>query len=149
MDIKAIADALAARFAAAAVTPPTGYDDTATATAELPNAITTTPTCLVFPPELESSFSGYKRSTNLVFPVRWYIAQTSDRPRSIQAVYAWQSYLLDQLEGSFDLDQTGSGVTHAVIVSASAGTGEYAEQEYAVVEFTVVVHVEEGHSPTT
>lgn len=149
MDVAAIASALATRFAAAAITPPTGYTDPATATYQLPNAITTTPTCLVFPPEGEYSYSGHKRSTNLLFPVRWYIAQTSDRPRAIAALYAWQSVLIDQLEARFDLGLSASGVTHAVIVSTTAGTGEYADQEYAVIEMSVLVHVEEGHSPTT
>ena len=149
MDVAAIASALAARFAAAAITPPSGYNDPATATHELPNAITTTPTALVFPPEVNYSYSGHKRSTNLIFPVRFYIAQTSDRPRGMAALYAWLGVLVDQLESQFDLGLSSSGTTHAVILSSTAGTGEYAEKEYAVIEFEVGVHHESGYDPTT
>jgi len=149
MDVAAIAAALALRYGAAAITPPTGFDDIAQATHELPNAITTTPTALVYPPEAEMAYSGHKRSTNLVFPVRFYLAPTSDRPRATAALYAWWEVLADQLEGSYDLDQTANGVTHAVVLGMSAGTGEYAEQEYAVIELEIGVHLEQGFNPST
>lgn len=150
MDLATIASNLAARFGAAAITPPSGYDDIATATHELPNAITTTPTALVFPPEGDFTYpSGHKRSTNLAFPVRFYLAPTSDRPRATAALYAWWEVLVDQLEASFDLDAQATGVTHAVVVGMSAGTSEYAEQEYAVIELEVMVHVEQGYNPST
>lgn len=149
MDLAAIADALAARFSAAAITPPSGYDNVATSTRRLPNAITTTPTVLVFPPEGEMAYSGHKRSTNQVFPVRFYVAQTSDKPRATDALYAWYGVLVGQLEGQYDLGLSASGVTHAVILSSSAGTGEYAEVEYAVIELMVGVHIEQGHSPVS
>lgn len=149
MNLATIAAALATRFSSGQITPPTGYSNVALSTHRLPNAIVSTPTCLVFPPEGEMSYSGHKRSTNQVFPVRFYIALTSDRPRAIDALYAWYEVLVDQLEGQFDLGLSASGVTHAVIVSSTAGTGEYAEQEYAVIEFIVGVHIEHGHSPTS
>jgi hypothetical protein len=149
MDLGAIAAALATRFSAPKITPPTGYNNVALATHRLPNAIVSTPTCLVFPPEGDMAYSGHKRSTNQAFPVRFYIAATSDRPRAIDALYAWYEVLVDQLEGQFDLGLSASGVTHAVILSSTAGTGEYAENEYAVVEFIVGVHIEQGHSPTS
>ena len=147
MDVAAIASALATRMGQ--VSAPTGYDGVRTATHLLPNAITVTPTVLVFPPDIDSVFSGHKRSSDLVFPVRFFVAMTSDRPRALAELYAWQEGLLDQLEGSYDLDLTGTGVTHAVVLSMSSGTGEYAEKEYAVIEIDVGVHVEEGFSPTT
>jgi hypothetical protein len=150
MDIASIASNLAARFNAANIVPPDGYDDIALATHQLPNAITTTPTALVFPPEGEFSYpSGHKRSTNLSFPVRFYVAATSDRPRATAALYAWWEVLIDQLEAAYDIDSTALGVTHAVPVDMSMGTAEYAEQEYAVIELTVLVHVEQGYSPST
>lgn len=149
MDIAAIGSALAARFSSANVTPPAGYDNVALATHELPNAITTTPTVLVFPPEVESFFSGHKRSTNLLFPVRWYIAQTSDKPRAIAALLAWYGVLLDQLEAQFDLGLTSGGVSYAVVSTADSGVADYAEVEYAMIQLDVLVHVEEGYAPTT
>ncbi len=149
MNVAAIAAAIAARFNAAAITPPTGYNDPAKATHRLPNAITTTPQALVFPPEGEYSYAAHKRSTNLLFPLRFYIATTADRPRAVDALYAWQGVLIDQLEDQFDLGLSSSGVTHAVIVSSTAGTGEYAEQEYVVIEYEILVHVEQGFNPTS
>jgi len=150
MDIVTIAANLATRFNAANITPPTGYDDIALATYELPNAITTTPTVLVFPPEGAFAYpSGYKRSTNLEFPIRFFLAETSDRPRATAALYAWWASLVDQLEGAYDLDATAKGVTHAVITGMAAGSSEYAEKEYAVIELEVLVHLEQGFSPST
>lgn len=146
MDVAAIASALATRVGA--VTAPTGYDTVQLATHLLPNAIVSTPTVLVFPPAIDSVFSGHKRSTDLVFPVRFFIAMTSDRPRSLTELYAWQENLFDQLKGLYDLG-LNPPVTHAVILSMSAGTGEYGEKEYAVIELDVGVHVEEGYAPTT
>jgi len=146
MDVAAIASALAARLGA--ITPPSGYDAIQQATHLLPNGIVNTPTVLVFPPEIDSTFSGHKRSTDMVFPVRFFIAMTSDRPRALTELYAWQEGLFDQLEGLYDLG-LAPPVTHAVILSMSAGTGEYAEKDYAVIELEVGVHVEEGYTPTT
>lgn len=150
MDVAAIASALAARFNSSNLTAPSGYSAVALATHQLPNAITTTPTVLVFPPEISSEYpTGHKRSSNLIFPVRFYVAMTSDRPRAVAALYAWQSVLLDQLEAKYDLGLSASSVTHAVVLSSTGGTGEYGDQEYAIVELEVGVHVEEGFSPTT
>lgn len=148
MDLKAIAAALATRFAAAAITPPSGYTDPASATYKLPTGITTLPTCLVFPPEGAFSFAAHKRSGNLEFPVRWYIGDADDMPRATDAMYAWAGTLLDQLEASFDLGLAPT-VTHAVIDGVRFGKLEYADQEYTGIELSVLVHVEEAFTPTT
>ena len=91
MNVTAIASAIADRFAAAAITPPSGYTDPGTAVYLLPDAIASTPTAVVFPPEGEFSYAVQKRSGNLEFPVRWYIAETSDLPRATAKMYAWAS----------------------------------------------------------
>jgi hypothetical protein len=148
MDLTAIASALADRFAAAAVTPPTGYTDPGTAVYQLPNAIASTPTAVVFPPEGEFTYAAYRRSGNLVFPVRWYIADSADLPRSTKEMYDWAGALLDQLETSFDLDLSPT-VTHAVIDGVRFGKLEYADKEYTGIEFSVLVHLEDTFSPTT
>jgi len=148
MDLTAIASAIADRFNAAAITPPAGYTDPATATYRLPNAITSTPTGIVFPPEGEFSYAAFRRSGNLVFPMRWYIADTSDMPRATDAMYAWGSVLIDQLESQYDLDLAPI-VTHAVIGILSFGKLEYADLEYSGIEYPVTVHIEEAFTPTT
>ena len=149
MEVGAISAALAARFNAAAITPPTGYNEPVTATHRLPNAITTTPIALVFPPQIDLSYSGHKRSGDLEYTVRWYIAPVADKPRAADALYAWYDILVEQLEDSFDLDQTSNGVTHAIVTGARAGPAEYGDKEYVTVELDVTVHIEQGFNPST
>ena len=148
MDLTAIASAIADRFNAAAITPPSGYTDPGTAVYQLPNAITSTPTAVVFPPEGEFSYAAFRRNGNLVFPVRWYIADTADLPRATKAMYDWAGTLLDQLETDFDLNLSPI-VSHAVIDGVRFGKLEYADQEYTGIDFSVLVHVNEGFTPTT
>lgn len=147
-DLTAIASAIADRFNAAAITPPSGYSDPGTAVYLLPTAITTTPTAVVFPPEGEFSYASLKRSGNLDFPVRWYIGDTADLPRATKEMYAWSGTLIDQLETSFDLDLSPT-VTHAVVLGVRFGKLEYADKEYTGIELSVRVHLEEAFSPST
>jgi len=148
MDFTAIASGLAARFAADLLVPPSGYTDPGTATHLLPNAITSTPTAVVFPPEGEFSYAVHKRSGNLEFPVRFYIAESADLPRATQAMYDWAGTLLDRLEKRYDLN-LATVVTHAVITDVRFGKLEYADQEYVGVEMLVRVHSEEPYAPSS
>jgi hypothetical protein len=148
MDITAIASAIADRFSADLLTPPSGYTDPGTATHLLPNAIASTPTAVVFPPEGEFSYAVMKRSGNLDFPVRFYIADRADLPRGTQAMYDWAGVLIDRLQGRYDLDLSPT-VTHAVVTGVRFGKLEYADQEYVGVEMAVAVHTEEAFEPTT
>ena len=147
-DFSAIASAIADRFNASAITPPSGYTDPGTALYLMPTAIVTTPTAVVFPPEGEFSYAGYKRSGNLDFPVRWYISDAADLPRATKEMYAWAGTLIDQLEASFDLDLSPT-VTHAVVDGIRFGRLEYADKEYTGIEMSVRVHLEEAFSPST
>ena len=147
MDLNAMASAVAVRFSAAAITPPSGYTDPGTAIYELPPAITTTPTAIVFPPEGVFSYAMFKRSGNVEFPVRWYIAPT-EMARSTRALYDWAGVLIEQLETDFDLNLSPT-VTHAVISGFRFGRLEYEGTEYHGIEMAVVVHTEEAFEPTT
>jgi hypothetical protein len=147
MDLAAMASAVATRFAAAAITPPSGYTDPGTAVYELPSAITTTPTAVVFPPEGVFTYALWKRSGNVEFPVRWYVAPLEEA-RSTRALYDWAGVLIDQLETDFDLDLSPT-VTHAVISGFRFGKLEYAGIEYHGIEMAVVVHTEEPFTPST
>lgn len=150
MDVAAIASAIATRFSASTITPPSGYADVALSTHELPNAIASLPTTLVFPPVGAFAYGPGRRTGDLTFPVRFYVEQAADRPRATAALYAWQSVLMDQLEGDFDLGQSGAGhVTHAVIDGVSAGNLSYGGLEYVGLEFSVDVHIVQAISPTT
>lgn len=148
MDVAAIAAAIATRFGAALITPPSGYNDIALATADLPSAITDTPTVLVFPPAGQWSFSaGASRVGDLAFPVRFYVARSADNPRATAAVNAWYSVLIERLIGQLALGQSAAGVTHSFITGSQAGTLTYADVEYVGIELTVEVHLVEGIDP--
>ena len=147
-DIKAIADAIATRFGAALITPPTGYDDIATATASLPDALTSLPAVLVFPPSGTWTWSpGAQRVGDLEFPVRFYYGPRSDLARSAAAINAWYSVLIERLIGNLALGQSSAGVTHSFITGSQAGTLTYADMEYVGIEFAVLVHLVEGIDP--
>jgi len=148
MDINAIASAVATRFQAELIIPPSGYSDPGVATHLLPDAITSTPTVVVFPPEGEFSYAVQKRSGNLEFPVRFYIADTADLPRATQTMYDWAGTLIDRLQTSYDLNQSPT-VTHAVISNITFGKLNYADEEYTGIEMLVRVHTEEPFAPTT
>jgi hypothetical protein len=148
LNVAAMASAIATRFAASTISPPSGYSDVAFATHLLPNAIASLPTALVFPPSGSWQYGPGRRWGDLTFPVRFYVEAAADRPRAAAALYAWQGTLMDQLEGAYDLDLSGQ-VTHAVITDSSAGTLTYAEQEYVGLEFTVTVHIVQAIAPTT
>lgn len=148
MDLTAIASAIADRFAAANITPPTGYTDPGTAVYQLPTAITTTPTAVVFPPEGAFSYTGHGRRCNLTFPVRWYLSDAADLPRATAEMYAWAGTLIDQLATPFDLD-LAPPVTHAIVDGIRFGKLEYADHEYTGVEMSVVVHVDEAFNPSS
>lgn len=148
MDMTAIASAIATRFGAAAITPPAGYTDPGTAVWQMPTAITSTPTAVVFPPEGTFSYAAFRRSGNLEFPVRWYIAPTDDLPRATKKMYDWAGVLLDQLEAAYELDLAPT-VTHATVSGVRFGRLEYAGQEFTGIELAVFVHVEEAFTPST
>lgn len=149
MDVHAIATALAGRFAAANITPPAGYDDIAVATAELPNALTSLPAVLVFPPDGTWSFNaGASRVGDLRFMVRVYLGPMMDNGRNAEMINKWHSVLLEQLMGKLALGQGTNGVTHSFITGSNSGFIEYADIRYIGVELEVMVHLVEAINPS-
>ena len=63
MDVQAIAQALAARFAPANVTPPSGLQNIRVSTEYLPDFIGAPPTVLVFPPEETFAYTPGSRQS--------------------------------------------------------------------------------------
>lgn len=147
MNLTAIASAIADRFAAAAITPPTGYTDPGTAVWQMPAAIATTPMAIVFPPEGDFSHWAHSRTADLDYPVRWYIAP-AESERATKAMYDWAGTLISQLELNYDLDLSPT-VTHAVVTGVRFGKLEYAGIEFYGVEVPVRVHVAEAFTPST
>lgn len=148
MDIHAIATAIAGRFAAGNVTAPSGYPNIASSTAEPPDAITSLPAVVVYPPQGSWSYTaGSARTGDLSYPVRIFLGTMHDTPRGATLVNKWHSVLLEQLMGQLALGQASNGVTHSFITSSQAGTLRYADIEYYGVELTVNVHLVEGINP--
>lgn len=142
-DFNAITVALVARFTAAAVTQPAGYDDVKLATADLPEGLTALPAILVFPSEGEFApqGTGARRDSDSTFVVRFYYNQAGDLERDSAALRKWLTVLVGQLDGAVQL---GGIVTSARVVTWRLDMLPYADQQYPGIELTVNVHVEEA-----
>jgi hypothetical protein len=95
---------------------------------------------------LTFSSGGPTRHGDLVFPVRVYIGQESERPDTMARAYAWFDALQDQALGDIDLGR--AEVTHTFTTGFRIGEATYAEQDYVTVELTVLAHIVEAISPT-
>ena len=148
MDLQAIAQALAARYAPANVTAPTGLQTIRLATDYLPDEITAPPTVLVFPPEEAFSYTPGSRQSVQDWPIRFYEAQVTGPGRHVERLYLWRPVLIGQLLPNSLLGQSGSGgVAWAAIVSARIGTLDYAGTTFQGIEMVARVRLAEGINP--
>ncbi len=143
MDYLAIADALAARFAAAAVTPPAGLANIALSTARPPNALVQSPSVVVWPDKGEVVFEGgYRYDRTADFIVSFYYARhEGDIPRESAALLSWLGVLTDQLRGQMKLGL--AGVAKALVTGWQVGTLTYAGIAYDGITLSVSVWTEE------
>jgi hypothetical protein len=152
LNLLAIADGLALRFAAANVTPPTNpvttvaYPNIRESTARLPNNLTAFPCVEVYPPAPGESdmtyMSGLRRSEHL-FTVRFYLGKSSgDLERDMVALYLWWGVLIDQIHAAMKLG-IGPPVLKAIPMSSGIGIHEYGGIEYAVIELSVQITTED------
>lgn len=147
MDMLAIAQALAARYAPANVTPPTGLDNIRLSTHELPPQIFL-PTVLVFPPEEQFAYTPGSRQAVQDWPIRFYETQVTGPERAVERLYRWRPILIAQLLPNSQLGQSGSGgVAMATIVGDRIGTLVYGENEYQGIEMVARVRLAEGINP--
>ena len=148
MDLQAIAQALAARYDPANVTPPTGLDNIRLSTERLPDFIAMPPTVLVFPPEEEFSYSPGSRQSVQDWPIRFYETEVSGPGRTVERLYLWRPILIGQLLPNSLLGQSGSGgVAWAAIAGARIGTLTYGEQQFQGIEMVARVRLAEGINP--
>lgn len=144
MDYLALADALAARYAPAAVVPPTGYRNIAMSTARPPNAITNSPSVVVWASKGEVVYEPgvrYDRTADFIVNL-YYAQQEGDIPRESAALQAWLGVLLGQLEGQTKLGLGGAGVDKAIAVSWQIGSLTYAGQTWDGITINVSVWTE-------
>jgi hypothetical protein len=141
MDFDASAIALAARFAPAQVTPPTGYDNVRVSTADLPGQMTPLPTMLVFLDSGDFRTGNGTRQGGHDWLARFYYNQTGDLERDMVALRKWAGVLVDQLKLSVQL---GGIVTSARVMSYQIGVLRYAGIDYSGIELRVHVVTDEG-----
>lgn len=147
MDVQAIAQALAARFAPANVTPPSGLQNIRVSTEYLPDFITSPPTVLVFPPEEQFSYTPGSRQSVQDWPIRFYEAQVTGPGRTVDRLYRWRSVLIGQLLDQTQLGESADGVAWVGIVAARIGTLTYGEVEFQGIEMVARVRLAEGINP--
>ncbi|HKV68919.1 MAG TPA: hypothetical protein VJN72_12590 [Gaiellales bacterium] len=140
-DFDAINTALAARFAAAAITPPTGYDNVKISTGDLPTAMLPLPAVLVFPQSGDFTHYPGKRDSIHEYVVRFYYNQAGDLERDMAALRKWLTVLVDQLKLS---TQLSGNVTLATVDSWTVGILEYTPNTYTGIELTCHVVVNEA-----
>jgi hypothetical protein len=146
VDSYAIASAIATRFAAAAVTPPSGYEDIKVSTPDLPDDVTLFPTVLVYPPQMsDATYYAHKANLNLVYPVVLFLSKADGTPRRAKALHDWLTALLNQMDGNLRLGLS-TYVSTATIENWSAGEWSYAGADYDGIRFEVHVHVNEART---
>jgi hypothetical protein len=140
-DFDAMATAIAARFAPAVVTPPTGYDNIRVSTAALPNQMTPLPSVFVF---LDSGgfpmYGSQKRQSGSEWAVRFYYNQVGDMERDQVALRKWATVLISQLTSV----SLGGIVDSARLVSFKFGILHYAGEFYTGIELGVHVVKDEA-----
>jgi hypothetical protein len=144
LDVNAITTAVAARFAAAQVTPPTGYGNIRTATGSPPNAIPAMPAVVAFPEEGSFRTGNGTRIGVHAFTVRFYYAEARDLVRDAVALQKWTTVLVDQLRLSVQLAGSVAGVDRVTVDSWRIGILPYGTQEYSGIELSVGVETTEA-----
>jgi hypothetical protein len=143
-DFTAAATALAARYASAQMTAPTGYKAVQLSTFTPPEALPPLPCVFVFAPESGSyDTRNGTRTGGHDFMVRFYYDQAGDMARQAAALLKWMPVLFDQLRTSVSLSST---VVTARLESYKTGYITYAGLDYAGVEMTVRVVTSEDWS---
>jgi hypothetical protein len=143
-DFDAIATAIAARYAPGQVTPPTGYANIRTSTADAPGNIVA-PCVIVFPEAGTFEPGSGTRIGPSDFLVRFYFEKAADLPRQLTALRKWLTVLVDQHLLSVQL---GGTVASCRTMRWSVGLLEYGDQPYAGIELGVHVVTSEAWSPT-
>lgn len=149
-----IADALAARFAPANVTPPTGYRNIAKSTARLDNNLANVPFVAIFPPEpgeINVTVSPGRRVTEIPFKVRFHFDRASgDLSKITAALYAWATVLFDQLATQSKLGLGGAPGVMKSLPTTGPGFAvlPYAGTEYDGIEWIVTVWYEDAYTMT-
>ena len=148
MDSYAIAEAIAARFSAANVTPPTGQAEPKVVTADLPESISFFPTLLVLPPEMDDASYNASRSRTfaLLYRVTLFLSRADGTGRRAKAIHDWTTALYGQLGGQIQLGLP-TYVPLATVEHFRSGPVIYGGETYDGLTFDVNVRISESYTP--
>jgi hypothetical protein len=149
MNLKAIADAIAGRYAGITATNGSATEGLqSTPTASLPNAVTKGPVILVFPPTGETQIgTSAIRQGEVTYLVRM-LRDPINMPDRTDWLYAWDNAMRDRVEGNLDLDLPAY-VAEAEVTSfrLEIDGEDYGLAFFDVVEHTVTVTIYEQNVP--
>ena len=144
MDLAAISDALAARYAANVTTAPTGYKAITGSTAKPPNNIPNTPYVIVWPQSGDLEYNPGQRAGEHHFQVVFYYAKAEgDIPREYAALEKWLGVLLDRTHGQLQLT-LAPVVVKAWPVHWEIGSAVYGGDTYEVIIISITVYTREN-----
>lgn len=145
IDLDAIAEAIAARYAPGLLTPPAGLDAIRSSSANLPNNLGALPLVLTFLESGELTPGNGTRLGDHRFLVRFYLAETGDWTRHSDQLRRWAAKLLDvHLTGA----QLGGLVAAVRTRGWRIGSMRYAGQTYAGAEMRLQVVTSDSWAPT-
>lgn len=147
LDVSTIATNLASIWSS--VTAPTGLDSITLSTHLLPNAIHGTPVLLVKPPVGEFEYGPGHIGGELNFPCEFYLTEAADYRTQLKALYAWFGTLFAQPEAQYDLNAPITGHIDVTITDSRMGILNYAEHDYAGIQFIARVRLAAGYNATT
>jgi len=144
VNYKALADALALRYAPANVTPPSGYANIVASTATPPNALPRSPYVVVWPSEGTLTVGNGVVDGLPTFLVNFYYAKhEGDIPRESAALESWLGVLLGQTFGALKLGYTDDTVMKALPISWTIGALVYAGITYDGITITLNIWTKE------
>jgi hypothetical protein len=141
MDLSAISDALALRYAS--LTPPTGMKAITASTARPPNNIPNTPYVIAWPQSGDVTLTAGEVKGEHEFAVVFYYSKAeADIPREYVALQKWLGILLNATYGQLQLGL--AYVDKSIPMKWEIGTAVYAGDTYEVITLTVHVWTAEA-----
>ena len=142
MTLKAVADALAAKYTGTTATVGTLTEAlTVTPTASLPNDLAKGPALFVYHPKgvLDIAMSRIRRDEH-DFPVR-LLRDPLNYPERSDWLYAWYDALRDKVRDGETLGLSYVSWANVIASDIQLDGGEYAGRQFDLIEFTVRVHI--------
>jgi len=137
MNLKSIADAIAAQIGTVTVN-----GQSATATASLPNTVSSV-ALVVYPPTGSLEVGATARRDDVYdFPVR-LLRDPLNVPARTDELYAWFNALRDLIEANVDLNLAYVSYAQPTSLRMAIDGQRYGDSLYDVVEFIVTVRVNE------